>query len=222
MIIGTKTIGSMKSHNDQKIGTQFFFLGLPLAPVRSVFIPDPEKNLAIEFDGYNLQSVLKGYLEWWSFIVGLILLMTGKLMFLGLILFGSSFYFFFVFGRTKDSEIKNRILYESAIGINLIPEYANKETARTIRNNIYLNLKNHFPNKNFAEVIEIIKSGNYDKKLNPKIFAMLGFQIKFKPEIELIKIYKSLKDEYSAVVEKLGLFNYEEENANMTLFDNEE
>jgi len=45
---------------------------------------------------------------------------------------------------------------------------------------------------------------------------------KFKPEIELIKIYESLKNEYSTIAENLGLFNYEEENANMTLFDYED
>lgn len=209
MIIGLVFTGRMKTLGDQCIETQFIAIGLPLIPIKSMFVTKSEYKQRQGFEiGLNGPSVLKGYLSFLFLIGGLFLLFAGNAIFenilftlLGIVLFGASMYFFFIFGKSTDSENDLRLLFQKAVGINALPQYLDRLTAMSLRNKLIIGMKEVLNDKNL-DWLELVESRNYNENLLPSLFAAMGYHSRLEEKEKYYKLFDSLKDEYKSYIER--------------------
>lgn len=201
MRIGTILMGNIHSYNKQYIATKFFTLGVPLFPVASYFFVTPERG--IEMDKVHGKSVLKGYLSFATLVFGLLALLRvlGSPT-IGMILLGISVYFFWFFGKPTEAEKKERDLFEKATGMNALPSFLDKGTARTLRNNIVQQFRLFDPNATAETLIPMTVNKKYDKQALPLVFAFMAYHNQTLEDGKFDHLVNQLKQEY---IRELGL-----------------
>lgn len=144
MVIGTVTIGKMKTAEGEFIGTQFFMLGLPLIPLSSMYVTntDGRQQQGVQLGLYG-PSVLKGYAEYWLLAIGVFsfILKSSILPFLPFIILGASGYFFFLFGRSTPDESALRVMLKKTTGLSALPEWLGREVQSSIQKDLISRLK---------------------------------------------------------------------------------
>ena len=72
MVIGTVYIGKVDEYEGQAVKTQFLIIGLPVLPIKSVFLVEGDSGFDV---GLSLRSAGLAYMRWWlgivTFIAGL-------------------------------------------------------------------------------------------------------------------------------------------------------
>lgn len=139
--IGNIYEGDVKHFNSQYITTQYFRIGIPLVPTKSVFY-NSESNTNIEIP-LNRQSIATYYVPFVIFILGAFILFIGftflppinrsanyAATLLGywppFIIFttvGSIFYMKFFYAKTTKLEKQKRMYVGKILSINALPEY---------------------------------------------------------------------------------------------------
>ncbi len=207
MIIGSLFAGRMKTLENQWIETQFFTIGIPLIPVKSMFVTKSEYKRRQGFEiGLNGKSVLKGYMSFLFLIGGVFMLLAGSAIFyngifslLGLLLLGASMYFFFIYGKSTEEENEIRNLFQKAVGINALPEYLDRLTAMNLRNKLINGVKEVMKDKDL-NWIDLVENKKYDEKLLPALFAAMGYHSRLEEKDKFYKLFEELKVDYKKYV----------------------
>ena len=203
MIIGLTFAGKMKTLDDQCIETQFLTVGIPLIPIKSMFVIKPGYKTREGFTiGLHGKSVLKGYMSFLCLAVGIFLLIGGNAIFdnqgfslLGLLVLGAAVYFFFIYGKSTENENADRLLFQKAVGINALPEYLDKPTAANLRDRLLVGIKSTVSNPDM-KWIDLVESKNYDEKLLPALFAAMGYHSRVEEKERFYSLFERLKAEY--------------------------
>ena len=201
MRIGTHYSGKIKEFEKQYIQTEFFILGLPIYPIKSIYVTGHHNGnkLGIEFGKYNLNSAIKGMASIWSMALGFALLIgiEGIYKVIGVLLCILSVYFFFFFGKCTEDELKESKLYQNAIGIGALPKYFDRLGLMNIRNRTINILKQKNNNKNL-DWLDLIKTKTYNENDIGLLFAISGYHNELNPSNENRNIHKNLKTLFSS------------------------
>lgn len=209
MIIGLVSLGKMKQFRGQWIESQFFTLGIPLFPIKSMFVLNSEHGSREGFEiGLYGKSIIKGYLSFLSLIIGILLCVIGAivsgeiiLFVLGFVLLIVSLYFFFVFGKSTEKEDEDRILFHEAVGVNALPEYLDRVTAMSLRNRLLNGVKEVLADKEL-NWIKLVENNQYDRRLLPALFAAMGYHARLEEKEKFNALFEKLKAEYRESLEK--------------------
>ena len=202
MIIGTIFTGKMKTLNEQCIETKFFAVGIPLIPLKSIFVTDSKSNSRSGIEiGMNGESIFKGYASYISLAVGTFGVLSSNSenpnkAYMGLLLLLISLYFFLGFGSSNEEENKVRVLYEKAIGVSILPRYFDAENL----NPFLAKLISQTNNIVGSDWLDVIEKKRYNEQQLPVLFALMGFLSYKEKTTKNITIYNTLKKEFEEII----------------------
>lgn len=210
MRIGSIFFGKIKKLNGQHIETKFFMLGIPLFPIKSLFVTKIgfEERDGIEI-GLNTDSVLKGLFGPLSLLLAFLLIFldkeldisNGKIIDFVFLIVG--LFFLFIIGGTSDAEKEIRLLYQKAIGINALPEYFAKDEL-----DIFLKMLIQKANSNLQvgeNWIKVIENKSYNDTQLPILFATMGYFTHKNNTESNMRLFDNLKIEFQKLTPSLPL-----------------
>lgn len=204
MKIGLITTGRIKVFDNQWVETRFWALGVPLIPIKSVFVIQGDKKKYLDI-GINFQSVLKSCGSYWALIIGVVMLVVEESMLgakglpLGVVCFLGAGYVLFFLGKVSRQEKVDRTLFYHAVKINALPRYLNRRTAKELRDRL-IGVLQKLMNNHSVNWLELAKSGNYNPKVLPILFAIMGYQCRLENRREYQQLYRQLRMHYLFVL----------------------
>lgn len=139
MKIGVAFYGDVQNVDGQGISTQFFILGGPLVPLKSMFVIEDRgtQKRGFEID-VNGQSTLLGYARIYSFLFAFLFILLGwllprecgNLIIPGIISLLIWVPVQFLTGKPSEKDAAKRRLIGKALGVNAFPEWLPRETLR--------------------------------------------------------------------------------------------
>jgi hypothetical protein len=132
MTIGVAFYGDVQNVDGQGISTQFFILGVPLVPLKSMFVIEDRGNekRGFEIDIHG-QSTMLGYGRIISFLLGFLFILLGwllprecrGLLAPGILFAGAWIFLQFFTGKTSEQDAAKRRMIGKALGVNAFPEW---------------------------------------------------------------------------------------------------
>ena len=139
MTIGVSFYGDVQEVDGQCISTQFFILGGPLFPIKSMFVVEDggNKKRGFEIDIHG-QSTLLGYARIYSFLLGLLFIVLGwllprecgQLIIPGIIFAGVWVGVQFFTGKPSEDDKAKRKMIGKALGVNAFPEWLPRDVVQ--------------------------------------------------------------------------------------------
>jgi hypothetical protein len=132
MKIGVSFYGDVQNVDGQGISTQFFILGGPLVPLKSMFVIE---DRGVEKRGFEIdihgQSTLLGYARIYSFLLAFLFILLGwllprecgSLLIPGIIFLIIWVPVQFFTGKPSEQDAAKRRLIGKALGLNAFPEW---------------------------------------------------------------------------------------------------
>jgi hypothetical protein len=132
MKIGVSFYGDVQNVDGQCISTQFFILGGPLVPLKSMFVIEDRGNekRGFEIDVHG-QSTLLGYARIYSFLLSFLFIILGfalkrecgGLLIPGFILAAIWIPLQFFTGKPSEQDAAKRRMIGKSLGVNAFPEW---------------------------------------------------------------------------------------------------
>ena len=139
MKIGVSFYGDVQNVDGQCISTQFFILGGPLIPLKSMFVIEDRGNekRGFEIDIHG-QSTLLGYARIYSFLLAFLFILLGwllprecgTLLIPGIVFLAAWIPLQFFTGKPKESDAAKRRLIGKALGMNAFPEWLPRDVVK--------------------------------------------------------------------------------------------
>lgn len=205
--IGTVLFKPMKKLDGQYIGTKFFVLLVPLFPIESYFITGYDSGVEL---GLYWKHVLKSYIMFYGTIAVLFFFLQITLETplaesipsnyngIGFLLSSVVFIYGMTFlSKMSEEEKAMRNLYQQTSGINAIPEYFDKESAKIVLRQFEHQFK-------FQERItwqEALKDENLNPNHIARLFNILGYYRRIHPKsayeqdyLDILQFFRSLPE----------------------------
>jgi hypothetical protein len=139
MTIGVAFYGDVQTVDGQGISTQFFILGVPLVPLKSMFVIEDRgtEKRGFEIDIHG-QSTLLGYARILTFILGFLFVLLGwllprecgGLLIPGIVFLAAWVFVQFFTGKPSEQDAAKRRMIGKALGVNAFPEWLPREVVQ--------------------------------------------------------------------------------------------